>query len=171
MTNNYNEFKNGTLKLVNEIDYLSDANLLLDFLVKFYVELAKIDFNTNSLEELFHIIKNSLWEKNSLEILDINTYNLWNIFSARSNFRDFFQKKEFNCVNWSNLLKVLLFLQIAELIAEIENWRNFDKWENLSIKKYIEAWISGLIDLFSWEECIITPLLVCAFIEFGKNYE
>lgn len=60
MTNNYNEFKNGTLKLVNEIDYLSDANLLLDFLVKFYVELAKIDFNTNSLEELFHIIKNSL---------------------------------------------------------------------------------------------------------------
>lgn len=166
---NYNDFKNKISTLLIENNYISNPSILLNFLAKLYTQLAWNNFNIDSLDQLFHLIKDSL--KNEDSTISITISDIWNLFNARKHFRDLFQEKEFTNIAWSNLLEAILFLQISELIVGIDNWFNFDKWENLSIHKYIEAWVSGLIDSQSSEADKITPMLVCAFIEFWKNYE
>ena len=168
---NYNDFRNKLPTLFLEKNHTPNPTNLLNFLVRLHIELVGNNSVNYSLDQLFQIIKNSLENVSELDSVKISLTTPLDLFSVRKVFRDIFQKKNYTHIDWVNLLEKLLFIQISELITEIENWGNFNKWENLSIYKYVEAGISGLIDSQSSQAEIVTPILLCAFIEFWKNYE
>lgn len=167
----YNSFRNQVLILLDKSNSIPDPKLLLNFLVNLYSELELVDFYIDSLEKLFQIVEISLKNQNDSKKLFLSSFKISNLLDARKNFRHHFQGKEFVIENGWGLLKELIFLQIIELIVEIESWSDFDKWENLSVYMYIDAWISWLIDSLGSNKNDITSILVCAFIEFWKYYE